>query len=194
MNFLAHLYLSNNNTDLMLGNFFADAVRGNKFNEFPAEIAKGIILHRNIDTFTDQHPVVRASKRRLHERYGHYDGVIIDMFYDHFLAINWLYYSIIPLDIFAKSFYDLLHKNHVILPEKTKQMLPYLERYNWLYNYQFFDGMEQVLNGMNRRTKGISQMNMAIIDLKEHYTDFNNDFKIFFEELMQFTIQRIKEL
>ncbi|OIQ38934.1 MAG: ACP phosphodiesterase [Bacteroidetes bacterium MedPE-SWsnd-G1] len=194
MNFLAHLYLSNNNTDLMLGNFFADAIRGNKYKNFSLEIQKGIILHRNIDTFTDQHKIVRISKRRLHERYRHYDGVIIDMFYDHFLAKNWLDFSSIPLDIFSSNFYKLLHTNYEILPEKTKEMLPYLERYNWLYNYQYFEGMEQVLNGMNRRTKGVSQMNLAINDLKEHYQDFKNDFDSFFKELIEFTQHRITEL
>lgn len=178
----------------MLGNFFADAVRGNKFKEFPNEIAKGIILHRNIDTFTDQHKIVRKSKRRLHERYGHFRGVIIDMFYDHFLAKNWSKYSEIPLDIFADNFYKLLHENFEILPDKTKYMLPYIEKYNWLYNYQFFEGMEDVLNGMNNRTKGKSKMNLAMNDLKEHYNDFKNDFELFFDELIEYANQRITEL
>jgi len=92
MNFLAHLYLSKDNQNIMIGNFIADAIRGNKFKHFPAEIQKGIILHRHIDTFTDQHPIVRISKRRLHERYGHYDGVIIDLFYDHFFGDRFVAY------------------------------------------------------------------------------------------------------
>lgn len=178
----------------MLGNFFADAVRGNSYKHYAPEIQKGIILHRNIDTYTDQHAVVRISKRRLHERYRHYDGVIIDMFYDHYLAKNWSKYSMIPLDIFSTSFYELLHTNFEILPDKTKHMLPYIEQYNWLYNYQFFEGMEQVLGGMNRRTKGVSQMDLAINDLKEHYNVFKNDFETFFDDLIQFTNQRITEL
>lgn len=187
MNFLAHLYLSKDNQNIMIGNFIADAIKGNKYKHFTAEIQKGIILHRHIDTFTDQHPVVRKSKRRLHKRYGHYTGVIIDLFYDHFLAKNWDDYCKIPLDIYAQNFYSLLHEHYEILPEKTKHMLPYLEQYNWLYNYQFLEGMQQVLEGMNRRTKMKSQMNLSIEDLKEHYQDFENDFTLFFKDLITFT-------
>jgi len=178
----------------MIGNFIADAIRGNKFKHFPDEIQKGIILHRHIDTFTDQHTIVRKSKRRLHERYGHYDGVIIDLFYDHFLAKNWSDYCKIPLDIYSKNFYALLHANYEILPDKTKQMLPYLEQYNWLYNYQFFDGMQQVMEGMNRRTKMKSHMHLSIQDLKEHYKFFENDFTYFFMDLIAFTQKKLPTL
>ncbi|MFK5879858.1 MAG: ACP phosphodiesterase [Flavobacteriaceae bacterium] len=187
MNFLAHLYLSKNNQNIMIGNFIADAIKGNKYKHFAPEIQKGIMLHRHIDTFTDQHPVVRKSKRRLSKRYGHYTGVIIDLFYDHFLAKNWDDYCKIPLDIYAQNFYSLLHEHYEILPEKTKHMLPYLEQYNWLYNYQFLEGMQQVLEGMNRRTKMKSQMHLSIEDLNEHYQDFENDFTLFFKDLITFT-------
>ena len=194
MNFLAHLFLSQNNQEIMIGNFIADAVRGNKYKHFAPNIQKGIILHRNIDTFTDQHPIVRISKRRLHERYNHYDGVIIDIFYDHFLAKNWQQYSAIPLATFSEDFYKLLHRNYEILPDKIKHMLPFLEKYNWLYNYQFMEGMESVLEGMNRRTKLKSHMNLAIQDLKEHYKVFENDFNLFFKDLIEYTTIRINEI
>ncbi|MDC9721764.1 MAG: ACP phosphodiesterase [Urechidicola sp.] len=187
MNFLAHLYLSKDNQKIMIGNFIADAIKGNNYSHFTPEIQKGIILHRHIDTYTDQHPIVRQSKRRLHKRYGHYTGVIIDLFYDHFLAKNWSDYCKTPLDIYSKIFYSLLHEHYDILPDKTKQMLPYLEQYNWLYNYQFLDGMQQVLEGMNRRTKMKSQMHLSIKDLKEHYQDFEDDFALFFKDLITFT-------
>ena len=194
MNFLAHLYLSFDNKELMIGNFIADAIRGNKFNSFSSEIQKGIILHRNIDTFTDEHPIVRKSKRRLHERYRHYDGVIIDMFFDHFLAKNWKEYSNIPLIVYSESFYKLLHKNYPILPPKTQEMLPYIEKYNWLYNYQFMKGMQSVLEGMNKRTKLKSQMNMAINDLEVKYEEFEQDFRLFFDDLTKYVESRILKL
>ena len=81
MNFLAHLYLSQDNTNIMIGNFIADHIRGNNYEEYSKEIQRGIFLHREIDTFTDNHQIVRKSKRRLHQRYRHYDGVIIDIFF-----------------------------------------------------------------------------------------------------------------
>ena len=191
MNLLAHLYLSDNNTDIMIGNFIADHIKGNKFSQFPDDIQKGIKLHREIDTFTDTHEVVRKSKRRLHERYRHYDGVIIDIFYDHFLAKNWRNYSAIPLNVYVQSVYKLLEQNLNILPEKTQEMFPYLVKYNWLYNYQFAKGIQEVLNGMNKRTQGKSQMNLASEDLLLHYQEFEDDFTLFFEDLRTFCTSKL---
>lgn len=194
MNFLAHLYLSNENTNLMIGNFIADHIKGNKFSHFHPEIQQGIILHRHIDTFTDTHKIVRISKRRLHKRYGHYAGVIIDIFYDHYLAKNWNDYSPIPLDIYVNSVYRLLQSKLDSLPEKTQQLLPYMIEYNWLYNYQYKEGISKVLNGMSRRTKGKSQMHLAIEDLENLHQEFENDFTLFFKDLRIFSNQKIKEL
>lgn len=194
MNFLAHLYLSKNNPQIMIGNLIADHIRGNKFDYFPKNIQKGIILHRKIDSYTDAHEVVRKSKRRLDERYGHFDGIIIDIFYDYFLAKNWCSYSQIPLDIYTQSVYKLLNDNFDILPEKTKHMLPYMIEFDWLYNYQFLDGIADVLNGMNRRTKGKSQMNLAINDLKSLEHELEKDFTIFFKDLCTFSAEELKKL
>jgi len=183
MNFLAHLYLSGNNNNIMIGNFIADHVTGNQFGHYQEGIQQGIFLHREIDTFTDAHEIVRKSKRRLHERYRHYDGVIIDIFYDYFLARNWSKYSKTPLEIFANSVYDLLIENFKILPLKSQHFTKYMIENNLLYNYQFEDGIEMVLKGMNHRTKGKSQMDLAIEDLKLFQEDFENDFFIFFDVL-----------
>ena len=89
MNFLSHLYLAGDSEELIIGNFIADAVKGSAFNQFSPGIQKGIVLHRKIDTFTDSHPVVELSKQRLRERYKKYASVIIDIYYDHYLAKNW---------------------------------------------------------------------------------------------------------
>ena len=178
----------------MIGNFIADHIRGNKFTHYPENIQKGILLHREIDTFTDTHKIVRKSKRRLHERYKHYDGIIIDIFYDHFLAINWSSYSQIPLDTYVNSVYKLLQRNYEILPEKTQEMLPYMIKYNWLYNYQFAKGIQEVLTGMNNRTKGKSKMNLATEDLLLHYDALQNDFFLFFNDLEEFSDKKTKQL
>ena len=86
MNFLAHIYLSGNNKEITIGNFIADGIRGKDYKKYPEAIQTGILLHRQIDTFTDAHKTVRQSTKRLHENYGHYSGVIVDILYDHFLA------------------------------------------------------------------------------------------------------------
>ena len=194
MNFLAHIYLSNNIPNIIIGNFIADHIPGNHFTHFHPEIQKGILLHREIDTCTDAHSIVRKSKRRLHPRYRHYKGVIIDIFYDHYLAKNWANYSTIPLADFAQSFYDLLEDNFEILPDKTKHLLPYLIEYNWLYNYQYIEGIQKVLNGMNNRTKQKSQMNLAVEDLRNLHSEFEEDFTVFFEDLRNFSNQKLLEL
>lgn len=194
MNFLAHLYLSENNTNIMIGNFIADHIRGNNYEGFSKEIQQGIMLHREIDTFTDAHKIVRKSKRRLHERYRHYDGVIIDIFYDYFLAKNWNNYSAIPLDIYTTSIYNLFEKKSSELPIKSQQFIKYMIEYNILYNYQFKEGISRVLKGMNHRTKGKSQMNLAIEDLNELETELEEDFKLFFKDLSEFTKTKLTKI
>ncbi len=194
MNFLAHLYLSKDNIDIMIGNFIADGIPGNKFEHYSKEIKQGILLHREIDTFTDAHPIVRQSKRRLHKRYKHYKGVVIDIFYDHYLAKNWQLYSETPLDVYVQSVYTLLQENFDILPKKTQHLLPYMVAYDWLFNYQYKEGIREVLNGMNKRTKGISQMNLAIEDLQQLDNEFEKDFMLFFEDLRIFSNQKLKQI
>lgn len=194
MNFLAHLYLSEDNTNIMIGNFIADSIRGNQFTHLHPEIQQGIRLHREIDTFTDAHDIVRRSKRRLHKRYGLYAGVVIDIFYDHYLAKNWNRYSAIPLDLYVDQVYQLLQSNFDILPEKTQHMLPFMIEYNWLYNYQFREGIQRVMNGMNRRTKNRAQMNLALEDLVALDHEFQEDFTTFFEDLRIFSHQKLTEI
>ena len=194
MNFLAHIYLSFNDPEVTLGNFFADHIRANKYKHLPKKIQKGILLHREIDTFTDAHPIARQSSKRLHKNYSHYSQIIVDIFYDHFLAKNWNTYSKIPLNEYVESFYELLEENYNILPLGTQRMMPYMMADNWLYNYSNLKGISRVLDGMNRRTKNKSKMNFAILDLEEHYSDFEKEFTAFFEELIIFSKQKFNSL
>jgi len=187
MNFLAHIYLSFEDDEITIGNFIADSIRGNKFKHLPDRVQKGILLHREIDTYTDAHPIARLSSKRLHQNYSHYSRVIVDIFYDHFLAKNWQQYSDTPLGIFADKFYDLLEDNFTILPDGTKRMIPYMISDNWLLNYAQMDGIGRVLNGMNRRTNNKSKMNYAIIDLEKNYEAFEVEFTAFFNELISFS-------
>lgn len=176
----------------MIGNFIADHVRGNHFGHYNQEIQQGIFLHREIDTFTDQHQIVRRSKRRLHARYRHYDGVIIDIFYDYFLAKNWVKYSEIPLKIYTQSIYELFSKYANQLPVKSQRFINYMVENDILYRYQFEDGIEKVLQGMNYRTKGKSHMNLAIEDLKIHHQKLEKDFTLFFKDLQLHTKKHLK--
>ncbi|MCK5442613.1 MAG: acyl carrier protein phosphodiesterase [Maribacter sp.] len=190
MNFLAHIYLSFDDDQITIGNFIADNIRGNKIDHLPLRVQKGILLHREIDTYTDSHRIPKISSKRLHKNYSHYSRVIVDIFYDHFLAKNWGVYSDTPLDIFVENFYDLLEDNYTILPNGVKHMMPYMITDNWIYNYSKMEGIGRVLNGMNRRTKNKSKMNFAILDLEEHYSEFEKEFTSFFDELITFSKQK----
>ncbi len=183
MNFLAHIYLSGEDDLIKIGNFMADGVRGRDYEKMHPQIQKGILLHRFIDTYTDNHPVFRQSTKRLHERYHHYSGVIVDVVYDHFLARNWAKYSDEPLADFVDRFYDSLGTYHDLLNEKTQGMAPYMIRSNWLYNYQFKDGIARILYQMDQRTRNNSKMQFAIEELTEFYEDFEREFTEFFEDL-----------
>ncbi len=194
MNFLAHIYLSNDIDDVIIGNFIADNIRGKRYQNYPIGIQKGILLHRQIDSFTDAHPTVRLSTKRLHKNYGHYSGVIVDILYDHFLAKNWKTYSEIDLELYTKRFYDLMMSNFEGLPERTQNMLPYMISGNWLLNYAKIEGIQSVLNGMNRRTKFKSNMNLATRELIQYYKEFESEFTSFFEELITFSDNTLKNL
>lgn len=186
MNFLAHIYLSGNDPNIQLGNFIGDFVKGRNLSEqFEPSIAKGIELHRAIDEFTDKHPVVKQSKVRLREKYRHYAPVIVDIFYDHYLAKNWDQFHTTFLPDYAEAIYKMILSRENILPEKVKWMMPYMIKGNWLANYARIDGIGRVLSGMSRRTPYDSKMHQAVEDLQIHYADFEREFFEFFPELEQ---------
>ncbi len=194
MNFLAHIYLSGENDEIKIGNFMADSIKGKKYLKYPENIQRGIILHRAIDYYTDTHPVFRQSTQRLFEKYSHYSGIIIDIYYDHFLAANWDHYSNVGLEKYSLDFYKLLNQNFEILPGEVKSFLPYMIRGNWLLSYAGLEGIEQVFSGMNRRTGGKSGMDQATEELKEYYSEFQSEFEIFFKDVQKFSQDKLIEL
>jgi len=195
MNFLAHLYLSGDNHKIMLGNFIGDFVKGrNALEQFDLEIIRGIELHRAIDEFTDRHPIVTVSKNRLRPKYRHYSGVIVDVFYDHFLARNWDTYHPELLPDFADKAYGVIQSHDPILPKEVKFMMPYMIKGNWLVNYAKTEGIHRALSGMARRTPYESKMDEAVIDLKLNYGEFYNEFTEFFPQLKSFSQKLLSEL
>lgn len=167
----------------MIGNFIADAVKGNQLLQFSEEIKKGILLHRKIDYFTDHHPVVRKSKLRLRKKYGKYAPVIVDIFYDHFLARKWENYSEIPLPEFSLRVYRIIQDHLISLPDKIQYLFPYMVQGNWLVNYSSLEGIDRTLMGMSKRTKFKSGMEHAGYDLSHYYQYFQNEFMEFFPEV-----------
>ncbi|MBK0368534.1 acyl carrier protein phosphodiesterase [Flavobacterium agrisoli] len=183
MNFLAHIYLSGNDDLIKIGNFMADGIRGKQFEAFPSDIQKGILLHREIDTYTDAHDIFKKSTKKLHSNYHHYAGVIVDIFYDHFLAKNWMEYSNENLSQYVSNFYCSLHQNYELLTEKTQNILPIMIQENWLLSYQSVEGIQHILTQMDRRTRNVSKMQFATNELIQHYDEFESEFTSFFLEL-----------
>jgi acyl carrier protein phosphodiesterase len=194
MNFLAHIYLSGDNDLVTIGNFIADGIKGHDYQNFNEDFQIGILLHRHIDTFTDAHDTVRQSTKRLHEKYGHYSGIIVDILYDHFLAKNWKKYSETPLDMYVDHFYNSLEDHYDLLPMNIQKMMPFMLADNWLVSYASIDGISKVLAGMNRRTKNRSGMHEAVNELELFYEEFEMEFTSFFEELIISSKQKLKEL
>ncbi|WP_034040017.1 ACP phosphodiesterase [Wocania ichthyoenteri] len=194
MNYLAHIYLSGENDLVTIGNFIADGIKGKRYKKFSKDIQTGVLLHRHIDTFTDSHKTVRISTKRLHKKYGHYSGIIVDILYDHFLAKNWSKYSDIPLDDYVETFYDSLEEHYNMLPLRIQKMMPFMITDNWLLSYASIEGIQRVLDGMNRRTKNRSGMNEATKELEDFYADFETEFTSFFDELIESSKLKLKEL
>lgn len=193
MNFLAHLFLSGGHPEIMVGNFIGDFVRGRHVHEqFASNIAIGIELHREIDQFTDSHAVVMDSKKRLRPKYRHYAPVIVDMFYDHFLAAQWQEHHHQTLPDYAAYAYHQLQHHEPILPERVIQMMPYMVKGNWLVSYAQTAGIHRALTGMARRTPYDSKMDEAVMDLEKWYQEFNTEFRLFFPELKQMSEDFIK--
>lgn len=184
LNFLAHIYLSDNSEEIMIGNFIADSIRGNHFEHLPTGVIKGIKLHRSIDEYTDQHLMVKQSIYRLQPRFNRYAGIISDIFYDYFLAKNWTKYSTIPLIEFSENFYRILEENYGLLPLEIQTVLPNMIKHNWLLNYGNFNGIQKTLEGMTSRIGNKLDLSLAIETLKADEEDFGSDFEQFFPDLI----------
>lgn len=194
MNFLAHLFLAGNDEGLIVGNFIADSIRGKETNNYPESIRRGIVLHRQIDQYTDTHPVVKRTVQRLRKSSEKYAPVVSDVIYDHFLAANWHLYSTIPLVQFANQSYNFLHERKQAMPEKMHTLLDFMTRQNWLVNYGSLNGIAKTLREMQKRVHFANTMASSINDLKKEYQDFENDFKEFFPEIQGFVKNEIAKL
>lgn len=177
----------------MIGNFIADFVKGKKMFDYPEGIQKGIALHRKIDYYTDHHEVTSRSKDPLRKKYRHYSGVIVDLYYDHFLAKNFQDYSTVDLGTYTENTYEILSQNQDLFPAGVQHFLPYMIERNWLLNYASLDGLSRTLSGLSKRVNFENRMDEAIQDLKAGYPAFEADFREFFPELITFVEKQVQE-
>jgi len=202
MNYLAHLALSHDNSSVMLGNFIGDFVKGSDYSRYSPKVRTGILLHRKIDDFTDNHPIVRETNSFLKDAYGRYAGIITDMYYDHFLANNWAesrqmsvnFKSEVKLAKFVSRVHRIMLFNYFRLPGEVKKMLPFLIKSRRLENYANMSGLARSLNIMARNTSLPSNTQDAIKILKDNYNLFCNQFKSFYPQIQAMVDDELKDV
>lgn len=185
MNYLAHLYLSGKNPDIILGNFLGDSLKGREYLRYNKSVQKGVLLHRFIDSYTDASPIVLEGIQRLRPKYRKYAGVVVDIFYDHFLAINWKTYHHKSLKRFADEMHNTLSRYYFEMPPKAQQLLPFLIQSRRMEAYEHYDGIERTLDIMSIHTSLPNETKFGMDILYEHYDDYNKEFNEFFKEIIR---------
>jgi acyl carrier protein phosphodiesterase len=194
MNFLAHAYLSFNNPQILVGNMISDFVKGSAKFGFSGNIQKGIMLHREIDGFTDSHPVTQKAKEIFRPAYRLYSGALVDILYDHFLANDKKQFGEQGLKGFTSEIYRQIEQYSHELPSNFQQVFNYMRRDDWLYNYQYNEGMRKSLAGLVRRASFIHESETAYNLFIEHYVPLNEYYHEFFADVKLFAKQRFEEL
>lgn len=170
----------------MLGNFIADRVKGKQYQDHAPEVAKGILLHRAIDSFTDDHPRMMRSKELLHPYHGKWAGVVIDIYNDHFLATDWERYS--PqegLEDFIERMERDLTQESARMSEQDAFILERMKDDHWLLSYSSYEGLNRAFWGLSRRT-GASTLEQAVSTLKELEGELREEFRAFFPDLVSY--------
>jgi len=191
MNFLAHLYLSGDNEEVKFGNFIGDWIKGNKFNNYNGGIRKGILLHREIDSYTDHHPTVHESILKLRPAYGKHAGIAVDILYDHFLSLHWKQYSTIELEDYVNNFHDYVMNNLDLLPKKARRFAFPFIRNKRLMCYADLKCFEEVLEKMAIYTSMPDKAKDAMLLIEKDYDALGNEFESFFIDLREF-VERLK--
>ena len=183
MNHLAHVFLSGKNENVMMGNLIADFITGKETRLCDPKFFKGIQLHYFIDIFTDSHPTVKESTKKLHPFHHKYAPVVVDVFYDFFLAKNWaLYAGQMNVNVDMRSFinqtYSILEQNKTDFPEKLSKPLPNMIKNDWLYQSTQMEGQKKVFSMLEKRTKYESNFNDAVNHLIEFQDKLEHEFNV----------------
>lgn len=193
MNYLAHAYLSFGRPGILVGNMISDFVKGKKKYEYPEEVQQGIALHREIDRFTDTHFATKEAKQIFRPAYGLYSGSIMDVVYDHFLALDENEFSDESLRTFTLNTYSTLDRFTEYFPEKFGMMYPYMKAQNWLYNYRYVQGIEKSLGGLVRRARYLEESDTAYFLFTNHYDQLKTSYRLFYPELKTMSLNFLKQ-
>lgn len=183
MNWLAHLALSEPNPAYRIGNLLPDIAPPSVLSPLPPDFQRGIAQHKRIDAFTDSHPIVRRSISRIEPSLRRYGPIIVDLFYDHFLACSWRNYSNSDLRAFADEFYASIDDFRAVLSGPLYDRLSHIRQGDWICSYNTLGGMATVLTRFSKRLRRPINLADAAETLEENYEAFGTDFRIFFPEL-----------
>lgn len=191
MNYLAHLHLGGQQPAELLGSLYGDFVKGPLDSRWPAPVEAGIRLHRQIDAFTDRHPLVLQAKSRFPDARRRYAGILVDLFFDHCLAANWPQYADEPLSCFTARVYQALG-DEAELPGKLALIAPRMAAQDWLGSYREFAVLEQVLTSMGRRLSRPEGLAGAMEELARLYQPLSEDFRAFYPQLQAFAADNLR--
>lgn len=195
MNYLAHAYLSFNKPEILVGNMISDYIKGKKQFDYPSAVQKGIRLHRQIDNYTDTHAATKELKSFFRPQYRLYSGAFADVVYDHFLAIDTNEFSNeTVLQNFAATTYQMLEPYTGLFPAPFQKMFPYMQEYNWLYNYRYTWAIQKSFGGLVKRAAYLTESKIAFEIFTEHYAAMQICYAAFFPDLKKFTIHQLNEL
>ena len=194
MNYLAHLHLSPNTRDALFGSLLGDFVKGRAYYNYPCGVRYGITLHRLIDKFTDSHPIVKQSRKRLQNKMYRYSGILVDVFYDHFLAVNWHEYSEHEFEQRLQYWIDELKGTvEYPVPERMQKLLFGITAGGMLQSYKTRCGIETALKRISTRLRFANNLDEGIHDFHRCYDQLQSDFSQFFPELTGFVHAFITE-
>ncbi len=189
MNYLAHLFLSGQNDEILVGNLLGDFVIGSidheRNNYLTTPLKKGVHLHRLIDSFADNHNMTRECNKKLHHQYHKYAGVLVDIFFDHFLTKHWERFSDEKFEVFRLRTYRAFDSFEYLLPVKMYHLVDSMKKHDWLKNYSEHWGVEKALLNIAKRTKHHVPLQLAMSEFLEHYYFFENNFLVFFPEIIR---------
>ncbi len=194
MNYLAHLLLAAPEPEFLIGAIMGDFLRGSVDHVQPPLRRLGIIHHRRIDRFTDDHPRIKTSKNRFSSPERRYAGIFIDVFFDHFLARHWHCYSEQPLNSFILNSYQILQQNDSTFPIKMQSSITYMINTNLLSSYQHKTGVTAALQRMSLRLRKSNPLSRADQLLNRYYRELDEDFQQFFPDLQHFALQQKNHL
>ena len=190
MNWLAHLFLSQPDGKHRLGNLFGDLIKGKERRKLNSCFNEGIRQHLLIDSFTDCHPIVKLSKQRIDIQHRRYRGVLIDVFYDHFLAINWHLYSSVELKDFTRNVYRSFIEYWDEIPMFPRIVIFRMMEQDWLGSYYYIAGVETTLKRiktkLSQKHHDFFVVESFIGELENNYDLLNRDFNLFFPEIIKY--------